>query len=108
MSRNDQEYQRKYRNEHKQEIREYHKKYREENREKVRMLKRTDDFFKRFIRCSCCVFCFESNPFMLEEHHIFGRKNNLTIYLCSNHHSLLGKAIPRPKLLGFFNGDVYK
>ena len=38
----------------------------------------------------CCVICFETNPFKLESHHVFGKENSdLTICLCANHHGLL-------------------
>ena len=38
----------------------------------------------------CCVICFESNPLVLEQHHIGGRNNaKATVSLCSNHHRIL-------------------
>lgn len=36
----------------------------------------------------CCLYCGEINPFMLNNHHIFGRKNSdFTITLCENCHA---------------------
>ncbi len=36
----------------------------------------------------CCLYCGETNPFMLESHHPFGKKTHpdFTITLCANHH----------------------
>ena len=36
----------------------------------------------------CCLYCGETNPFMLNNHHIFGRENDdFTITLCEDHHA---------------------
>jgi len=43
----------------------------------------------------CCLYCGEINPFMLNNHHIFGRKNNdFTITLCENHHAAFTRRLP--------------
>lgn len=36
----------------------------------------------------CCLYCGETNPFTLNNHHIYGRKtSDFTITLCENHHA---------------------
>lgn len=46
-------------------------------------------FLKEFVSTDgCCLVCGEINPFMLEQHHPFGKENPFTITLCSNHHSI--------------------
>jgi len=38
----------------------------------------------------CCVICFESDPLVLEQHHIAGKNNSAaTITVCSNCHKIL-------------------
>lgn len=40
----------------------------------------------------CCAICFESNPLVLEQHHIAGRNNaKATVTVCSNHHRILSR-----------------
>ena len=39
-----------------------------------------------------CIFCSILNPFVLEEHHLAGRKHSdLTVTLCANHHTMLSR-----------------
>lgn len=43
----------------------------------------------------CCFYCGEINPFMLNNHHIFGRENSdFTITLCEIHHAPFTRGIP--------------
>ena len=43
----------------------------------------------------CCLYCGEINPFMLNNHHIFGRKNSdFTITLCEDHHAPFTRGMP--------------
>ena len=38
----------------------------------------------------CCIICFESNPIVLEQHHIAGRNNSTaTVTVCGNCHKIL-------------------
>jgi len=40
----------------------------------------------------CCLWCFEINPFMLNKHHVWGRKNaDETYTFCENHHALFSR-----------------
>ena len=42
----------------------------------------------------CCLYCGEINPFMLNDHHIWGRKNSdFTITLCEDHHAPLTRGM---------------
>jgi len=45
-----------------------------------------------------CVFCGEENPFLLENHHVFGRDSDLIISLCANCHHMLHNSAPRKML----------
>lgn len=101
---------RKYYQEHREQISSYKRKYHQEHREEIisRMRKkyRNNGFFTQlqFLKGDgCCLICFETNPFMLENHHIFGKKSNdLKFTFCANHHVLLGKKPVRPEILRFF------
>lgn len=43
----------------------------------------------------CCLYCWETNLFMLNNHHIWGRNNdNFTITLCENHHAAFTRRVP--------------
>jgi len=40
----------------------------------------------------CCVICYESDPMVLEQHHIAGKNNSkATVTVCSNHHRILSR-----------------
>ena len=40
----------------------------------------------------CCIFCRIFDPFVLEEHHIAGRKHSAAmITVCANHHAILSR-----------------
>lgn len=40
----------------------------------------------------CCIFCCIFDPFVLEEHHVAGRKHSgVTITVCANHHAILSR-----------------
>lgn len=42
---------------------------------------------------SCCLNCFETNPFVLQNHHLYGRKKSREIItLCANCHEMLRTA----------------
>ena len=45
------------------------------------------------IKSGCtCITCFVANPFLIEEHHVGGRKNSsLKVPLCANCHLLASK-----------------
>ena len=117
-------YKKKYYNQHKPEYQEHSKKYYLKNRDQVKASARSyyyshrqkriaygseSGYINSFISRCCCVICFEYNPFILENHHIFGKKDDLTFTFCSNHHRLLGTKPIRPKILEFFereNGNM--
>ena len=43
----------------------------------------------------CCLYCGETNPFMLNNHHTLGRKNgDFTITLCEDHHEPFTRGMP--------------
>jgi len=43
----------------------------------------------------CCLYCWEINPFMLNNHHIWGKKNDsFTITLCEDHHAPFTRGMP--------------
>jgi len=43
---------------------------------------------------NCCVYCFASDPFTIESHHIFGRKVSPTrVALCANHHRIFHRGM---------------
>lgn len=47
---------------------------------------------KFLLGSGCCVICFESNPLVLEEHHVAGRRNSdITFTVCANHHAILSR-----------------
>ena len=85
-------YMKEYNKKNKQKLKEYTKKYRVKHRNhtrKQRFLygnKLKDGFLSSE---GFCLNCSETNPFMLETEHPFGRKNNnFTITLCGSCHSL--------------------
>jgi len=44
------------------------------------------------IGSGCCIICFNPNPLVLEEHHLFGAANSdVTITVCANHHVLFSR-----------------
>ena len=47
----------------------------------------------KLIKSGCtCLTCFVTNPFLIEEHHVGGRKNSsLKVPLCANCHLLASK-----------------
>lgn len=45
---------------------------------------------KFLVGSGCCIICFNANPLLLDEHHLFGRANSeIILTVCSNHHALL-------------------
>ena len=43
----------------------------------------------------CCLYCLETNPWMLNHHHVWGRNDgDFTITLCENHHAALSRHMP--------------
>jgi len=73
------------------------------NRNAVLERQREYNFIKTFIKHGCCINCFETNPFLIESHHVF-KNNELTIDLCVKCHSLIHINKKRtPKVFIFFN-----
>lgn len=91
-----------------EEEREHTRKLQRENRRKnkERDRERIRNYMREYMRVNermiryrrgdgCCLYCGETNPFMLNRHHIFGRKNSdFTITLCEDHHASFTRGIP--------------
>ena len=73
--------------------REYRKKYNRDNRELIRMKKwlHRDKALGFLDADGCCLYCGKTNPFLLHNHHPFGKKEHpkFTIHLCANCHNLI-------------------
>ena len=71
---------------------EFRKKYNEENRQWIREKKwlHRDHHLGYLDADGCCLICFESDPFKLQNHHPFGEKENpdFVIHLCANCHQV--------------------
>lgn len=44
---------------------------------------------RRLSKMGCCMVCWTINPFILEDHHIFGNGQGLEVHLCANHHEFI-------------------
>lgn len=62
-------------------------------RAEVKRLSKDQRAYNKFlIGSGCCLICFISDPFVLEEHHLAGRKHSdLTFTVCANHHAILSR-----------------
>jgi len=73
------------------------KKYRLENPQKINEyylnIAREKKWLELFMtNDGCCMWCFETNPFMLNNHHIWGKKNSEeTFTFCENHHAIFSR-----------------
>ncbi len=55
-------------------------------------IKETKSIAKLIKSGSTCLVCFVSNPFLIEKHHVGGKKHSsVTIPLCANCHVLVSK-----------------
>ena len=82
-------------------LKEYHKYYVPKPRKKqsLEQLKRNDKermFISNFLSGDgCCLYCGELNPWMLNNHHPWKRRNpKFTVTLCENHHAPLTRNTP--------------
>ena len=83
------------------------KRYREKHKEKYNQAGRARGAFKTLKELSCCIVCFETNPFMLENHHPFGDDDEFTVCLCGKHHNLnhVSRTRKTPTIFEFFMDD---
>lgn len=62
------------------------------NTEQKLLIKEQKAFDKFLAGNGCCLICFISNPGVLNEHHLAGRKHYwFTITVCANHHAILSQ-----------------
>lgn len=60
--------------------------------EQARLIREQKAMDKFLTGSGCCLICFISDPFVLEEHHLGGRKHNsLVVTICANHHAILSR-----------------
>lgn len=78
--------------------------YYKTHKELKRLLNKKDKVFNAFRKfTNCCIICFETNPFVLEEHHPFPNSKT-KVCLCGNCHNLIHYNCHKksPALLEFF------
>jgi len=56
----------------------------------------------------CCIFCFETNPLLIESHHVFVGED-LQVGLCKNCHHLIhfGHKQRTPEIVRFCNSEYF-
>lgn len=94
-----------WRDKNKDKIHEWGKRYKKKHEKIIKINSMYKYYLKSLMEFSCCMICFNSNPFMLETHHVFGNHSGTEICLCSNHHRILrnNKSQPKGLLLEFMN-----
>lgn len=65
-------------------------------RKEVKLRVKIRGFLKIYLSGNgCCLYCGETHPFFLNNHHPFGRKNSdFVVTLCENHHAPFTRGTP--------------
>ena len=64
-------------------------------KERKSIEKKQNFLYQYLLGDGCCFYCGKIEPWELNRHHIWGRKNSdFTITLCENHHAILSRHVP--------------